>query len=298
MTNLIDSKPRMLGETLSVGPLGFGCWRLVGMTPKEALLRVETALNAGMNLIDTADVYGLDWGGSGFGDAEQLLGGVFKLAPQMRVQVVLATKGGIIPGIPYDSGYLQKACEASLTRLGVEQIDLYQVHRPDFLTHPQEVARTLENLRTTGKILEVGVSNYRPGQTDALMAHLPFKLASQQPEYSVLQLAPLFDGTFDQCMAHNTCVLAWSPLAGGRLASTEQLNASLAEILSSLAEREQVDIATLALAFALAHPSNPVGLVGSTNIERITAAKRALNVQLHRADVYAVIQASRGESLS
>lgn len=297
MTNLIDSTPRTLGETLSIGPLGFGCWRLVGMSPGEAQLRVETALNAGMNLVDTADVYGLDWGGAGFGDAEQLLGQVFEIAPQLRDQIVLATKGGIIPGIPYDSAYLQKACEASLTRLGVEQIDLYQVHRPDLLTHPQEVARVLENLRTTGKVLEVGVSNYRPGQTDALMHHLPFKLASQQPEYSILQLAPLFDGTFDQCMAHNTCVLAWSPLAGGRLASTEQLNSTLAEVMSALAEREQVDLATLALAFTLAHPSNPVGLVGSIDPERIAGAKRAIDVTLDRADVYAVIQASMGESL-
>jgi predicted oxidoreductase len=258
---------------------------------------VETALDQGINLIDNADVYGLDWGGEAFGAAEELLGEVLKQSPGLRDQMVLATKGGIIPGIPYDSAKLVSACEASLKRLNVEQIDLYQIHRPDLLTHPSEVARVLESLRQDGKILEVGVSNFSPSQVTALQAHLPFKLVSIQPEYSALTLTALFDGTFDQAMQHNLNVLAWSPLAGGSLASPENLSTELREVMASLAEREKVDLATLGIAFVLAHPSRPIPIIGTTNPDRVRESTLALKVNLDRADVYQIIQASMGEAL-
>ena len=125
-TNLVDPSPRTLGSLGPVGPLAFGCWRFVDSTTSGAQERVEAALSAGMNLIDTADVYGLDWGGTGFGLAEEILGTVLKAAPDLREQLVLATKGGIVPPVPYDQSpeYLRKACEASLRRLHVDTIDL------------------------------------------------------------------------------------------------------------------------------------------------------------------------------
>ena len=296
MTNLIDTSPRQLADELAIGPLGYGCWRLVNMPVADAQARIEQALSNGMNLIDTADVYGLDWGGTAFGSAEELLGQVLASAPALREQMVLATKGGIIPGVPYDSAYLQTACEDSLRRLGVEQVDLYQVHRPDLLTHPEETARVLEGLVASGKVRSLGVSNYAPSQTAALMQYLSIDLASQQPEYSALHLDPLFDGTFDQCMQFGHTVVAWSPLAGGKLAGSD-LSPDLIAILDSLAARENVDRATLSLAFSLAHPARPVALVGSINLERIAQAVEALKVTLDRTDVYAIIQASMGESL-
>lgn len=295
--SLLATEKRELTADMQVGPLGYGCWRLVAMSPHYAQARIEMALDHGMNLIDTADVYGLDWGGAGFGDAEALLGQVLAQSPTLRDRMVLASKGGIIPGVPYDSGALEQACEASLQRLGVERIDLYQIHRPDLLAHPADVAAILETLRASGKIGEVGVSNFRPSQVDALQAHLSFPLVTHQPEYSALHLDPLFDGTFDQCMQYGMGVIVWSPLAGGRLGNADQIDSELASVLQGLAEREGTDISTIAMAFALAHPAQPIALVGSTNLQRIEAATAALRVQLDRADVYAIIQASMGESL-
>lgn len=296
MSNLIDPGTRQLGQ-FTVGPIALGCWRLVAMSEAKATQVVTTALENGLNLVDNADVYGLDWGGEGFGAAESLLGQVLKRQPELRDQMVLATKGGIIPGVPYDSANLQAACEASLKRLNTDRIDLYQIHRPDMLTHPAEVARILEGLRVSGKILEVGVSNFSPSQLAALQAHLPFPVVSTQPEYSALALNALFDGTFDQAMQHGINVLAWSPLGGGKLASATELPEDLANILTELAEREGTDVATIALAFALAHPSRPIAIVGTTTPERISQTIRALNVRLDRTDVYRIIQASMGQAL-
>ena len=96
-------------------------------------------------------------------------------APGLRSEIVLATKGGIDPGVPYDSSpaYLESAIDASLKRLGVERIDLWYVHRPDMLTHPADVADTLARLVAKGKLATIGVSNHTVAQVDALMAHLP-----------------------------------------------------------------------------------------------------------------------------
>lgn len=297
--SLVRREPRSVGLGLRIGPLGFGCWRLVAMSTKDARARVETALTAGMNLVDTADVYGLDWGGSGFGAAEELLGSVLAEAPHLRERMVLATKGGIIPGVPYDSSarYLVSACEASLRRLRVESVDLYQIHRPDLFAHPDEVASGLETLRRAGKIREAGVSNHTPAQIEALAAALPFALATSQPELSVARLGALRDGSLDLCMRLRLTPLAWSPLAGGRVASGAGIPPALRSALEQLADREKVETSAIALAFVLAHPSAPVPIVGTTNLERLRAAPRALDVQLDRSDVYALLQASEGVPL-
>ena len=157
MTGLVRTEPRILGSLGPVGPLSYGLWRFTSDDVAEGQALIETALDAGMNLIDTADVYGLDWGGTGFGVVEAFLGRVLAAAPRLRDRMVLATKGGIVPPVPYDSGpaALRSACEASLRRLGVDVVDLYQIHRPDLFSHPADVAATLMALRDEGKIREL-----------------------------------------------------------------------------------------------------------------------------------------------
>ena len=260
---------------------------------------LEAALGAGLNLIDNADVYGFDWGGTGFGQVEEILGTVLAAAPELRDRMVLASKGGIMPPLPYDSSptYLRGACEASLTRMGVDVIDLYQIHRPDMYTHPADVAAVLTELRDAGKIREVGISNHTPAQIAALQSYLDFPIVTNQPEFSANQLDPMRDGTLDQCMQLGITPLAWSPLAGGSLATGDGINAELLAVLDQLAERESVDRGHIAMAFVLAHPSKPIAIVGSQNLDRIAASVKALDVQLDRSDVYAIVQASEGVPL-
>lgn len=298
MAPLIDPSDRQLGS-LTVPALAFGCWRFVGHTVDEAAAVLNTALDAGLTLVDTADVYGFDWGGEGFGDAEQLLGRVLASDPSLRSRMVLASKGGIMPPLPYDSSanYLRAACEASLARLQVDTIDLYQIHRPDMYTHPAEVAATLVALKDEGKIIEVGVSNHTPAQHAALAAHLPFPVAANQVEYSAHHLAPMRDGTLDLCMQTGATVMAWSPLAGGRLVTGDGVSAELLSVLDRLAEREGADRATVATAFVLAHPSRPIAIVGTQNLDRLAHAGAALTISLDRNDCYDIIEASEGVPL-
>lgn len=291
---------RPLGKGgLSIPPLAWGLWRFRGGDVRAAQERVEAALEAGLDLFDTADVYGPD-NGEPFGAAEALLGRVFAEAPSLRDRIVLATKGGIELGTPYNSGadYLVRACEASLRRLGVEAVDLYQIHRPDMLAHPSEVAAVLEKLRRAGKIREAGVSNHTPAQVAALRAHLPFPLASVQPEFSALALAPLTNGVMDQAMELGLVVLAWSPLGGGRLASGHgQGSAEVVAALEPVARRSGVSVSSAAYAWIIAHPAAPVPIVGTQTPSRIREAVDALKVTYAREEWYSVLVAARGEKL-
>jgi predicted oxidoreductase len=288
--------------SLSVSPLGFGFWRFVGQDVAAAAAKVEAALAAGLSLFDTAAVYGLDWGGQAFGESEALLGRVFAANPALRDSVTLATKCGIIPGTPYDSSAraIAESCEASLKRLRTDRIDLFQIHRPDILAHPHEVAQALDALRRAGKIREAGVSNYTAEQTRALIAHLPFALASTQPEFSAAHIAPCDDGVFDLCLEKGIAVLAWSPLAGGRLLDPDpqDLRAkSVIAALDALAAELGVARDTAAYAFVMAHPVRAIPIIGSQRPDRLGAAAAALGLEVPRAAWYRVFAAARGAPL-
>jgi predicted oxidoreductase len=281
--------------------MAWGMWRFAGRSVAEARSLVEAALGAGITLLDTADIYGFD-GSRGFGDAEALLGQVFAEAPGLRDRIVLATKGGIMPPLPYDSSsaYLEAALDASLKRMGVPRVDLYQIHRPDILTHPHEIARFAEKAYALGKIGAFGVSNMTPAQTSALLSFMPrdLPLSTIQPELSPLCLDTIIDGTLDLALQHNFAVLAWSPLGGGRIARpTNAREVAVVAALDDVARTHSVSRTAAAYSWIMAHPSHPIPIVGSQNVERIHEAADALKVNWTRENWYAVLVASRGEKL-
>ncbi|MGF7149651.1 putative oxidoreductase [Sphingomonas zeicaulis] len=287
--------PVPLGKSgLSIAPIGWGMWRFAGDDVSAARARIEAALEVGIDFFDTADVYGPD-NGEPFGAAEALLGRVLAEAPELRDRLTLATKGGIIPGVPYDSSaaYLEAALDASLKRMGTDHVELWQVHRPDMLTHPAELARTLERMVASAKVRCVGVSNFTPAQIRALQAHLPFALATTQPQFSPLHTQPLWDGELDLAMELGLAVLAWSPLGGGRLSG----EGAVAALLDAKAAEAGVSRAAAAYAWIMAHPARPVPIVGSQQPDRIREAADAFRLQWSRSEWYAVVEASTGQRL-
>jgi predicted oxidoreductase len=214
-------------SSLTASRLAYGCWRLAGTwnsdevkPDAEAAGRraVLAAHEAGYTLFDHADIY-CD------GVAERIFGETLLEVSGMRERVVVATKCGIrksgepTPGAPYrydfSADYVVRSCEESLKRLGVEVIDVYQLHRPDYLMDPAEVARAFDQLKRSGKVREFGVSNFRPSQVTALQRACPMPLVVNQVEISLANLSCFEDGTLDQCLAERMTPMAWSPLAGG-----------------------------------------------------------------------------------
>ena len=299
MTLPIPSRTRKLGKSgIEISSLAWGMWRFAGLELSAARGAIDAAFEAGITLFDTADIYG--FGEQGFGKAEELLGQVFADAPAYRDRMVLATKGGITPPKPYDSSaeYLTKAIDDSLTRLRTDRIDLWQIHRPDVLTHPQEIARTIEDAHKAGKIRAFGVSNFTQAQITALAQFSAVPIVSTQPELSPLRIDTIENGELDQAIAMDLAVMAWSPLGGGRIgAPSNAREQSVAAALSGVAAAHNVSCTAAAYSWIIAHPARPIPIVGSQNPARIIEAADAFKIQWTRADWYSVLVAARGVPL-
>ncbi len=305
-------------SSLTASRLAYGCWRIFTVngpdqvTPgREAVARaaVMAAYDAGYTLFDLADVYSA-------GACETAFGKVLREVPGMRDRIVLVSKCGVRKkGDPdaeapyrYDFSreHILRSCEGSLKRLGVDVLDLYLLHRPDFLMDPAEVASALSTLRDQGKVREFGVSNFSPSQFTLLQKACPFTLVVNQVQISLLHRASLTDGTLDQCMADRVTPMAWSPLSGGRLVDEwpvditmpgHALRIGVRETLERLGRSHGVGRLQMALAWLLKHPAGIQPVVGSANPDNIRAAVKATEVNITREDWYELLQTALGERL-
>lgn len=302
----------LLGSSsIRVTRLSYGCWRIAEngeadyAAAREAVL---AAVDAGYTFFDHADIY-CD------GHSEIAFGKVLQEVKGLREKLVIATKCGIRKpdeklGTPvrydFSKDYILNCCDASLKRLGVETIDVYQLHRPDWLCDPFEVAHAFSKLRQSGKVREFGVSNFSPSQVSMLQAALPFPILSNQVEISLMQLERFTDGTLDQCLERRMTPMAWSPLGGGLLGNGAssllpgQMKYDPARVVAALdkmAKELGTSRSTLALAWLLKHPSKIVPIVGSPNPVHIRNAAECLNVNLSREQWYTLLEAARGERL-
>lgn len=297
---------------LASSRLAYGCWRIAeseSHAEEVGWPALIAAVEAEYTLFDHADIY---CGGR----SEALFGKFLRDMPGLRDRITIATKCGIRPaGMPnadapyrYDSSaeYIIASCEESLRRLGVETIDVYQIHRPDYLMNPEEVAAAFERLRSSGKVREFGVSNFRASQVAALQSAMSYPLVVQQVEISLACLSPLEDGTLDQCLAEKITPLAWSPLGGGLLGggahkllpAQEAYDVERANMaLDSLAQTLGCSRAVVALAWLLKHPAGIIPIVGSTDPVRIREAAWTPNIELTRDQWYRLYAAARPTKL-
>lgn len=289
--------------TPRLSPLALGTWRLLNdpttATPAGALALIRAALDVGINTIDTAEIYG------GYG-VEAVIGEALRLDPRVKARVRIVSKAGIY--VPHASapdrkvahynasaGQLVASAEASLLKLGVERLELFLVHRPDWFTAPAETAEGLKQLLASGKVAAVGVSNYTTSQWDALTASLGQAPATNQVQFNPFHLEPMSDGCFDRCQQAGVRPMAWSPTGGGRLFSgTHEEAVRVRECLESLTAKYGTGIDALCHAWVIAHPSRPISVLGTNKAERVASAAKAMTVKWEREDWFAVAEAARG----
>lgn len=295
--------------------LAYGCWRVAGssnpseFTPeKEAagIKAVLTAYEAGYTVFDNADIYG-------GGLAEVILGKALKQVSGMRENIVIVTKCGVRragdpdPEFPYrydfSKEYIVRSCENSLKRLGVDSIDIYLLHRPDYLCDPEEVVEAFEKLHSQGKVKAFGVSNFSPSQIAMLQKYCPFKIMVNQIEISLLETSAFEDGRLDQCIAEGIIPMAWSPLGGGLICQETKYSITKASkdkidrvrnALNKVSSKYGISPSVVALAWLLRHPSRIMPIVGTINPERIQDSAKADEIELTREDWYYLYEASRG----
>jgi aryl-alcohol dehydrogenase-like predicted oxidoreductase len=268
---------RLGGLRVSAIGLGEMPLSLAGRPDEDQAVRtIHAALDAGVTLIDTADAYCRD--GSELGHGERLLARALAAWPGDRDRVLVATKGGHTRpgrgwGLDGRPEYLRQACEASLERLGVEAIGLYQLHRPDPKVPFAESVGALAELKAAGKVRLVGLSNVSVDQIR--QARELVEVASVQNEFS-----PRFrrsEGELAWCAANRIAFLPWSPLGGiGRGRDLGGRHRAFAEV----AEAHGVSPQQVALAWELAKAPVVIPIPGSSRPETILDSVAAASLRL------------------
>ncbi len=302
-------KTTTLGKSaLDVSRIAFGTWQLGGdwgsFDEDAAIATIRRALDRGVNFFDTAQGYG-------FGASERILGKA--LRPELtadRDQIVIATKGGLRrtdSGLVRDASpeWLRRGVDASLAALGVDHIDLYQVHWPDPAVPASETAGALADLVAAGKIRHVGVSNYDAAQMDEFSATLPVETV--QPPYHLFR-RDIESGLLGYCRAHDIGVLVYGPLAHGLLTGTLQPDTRFADDdwrsgssvfrgdayrrnlrvvgeLGRFAAHLGITVSQLAIAWTLSHPGVHVAIVGARRVDHLDDSIGAADVSLTDADL-------------
>ena len=300
---------RTLGRTgIKVSPLCLGAMmfgKIGNPDHDDAVKVIHTALDAGINFVDTADVYSA-------GESEEIVG---KALAGRRDAVVLATKvHGQMGTDPNRGGnsrrWITKAVDESLTRLGTDWIDLYQVHRPDPSVPLEETLGALSDLVHAGKIRAFGTSTYparhlEQAQWLARRDHL-VRPSSEQPPYSIFVRGIEAD-VLPVCVEHDVAVLSWSPLNGGWLSGryrkgsdeeytsartkrrevvfdlanpVNQQKKAAAEALAELADEAGISVVHLAVAWVIRHPGITSAIIGPRTLEQLESQVGAADVAL------------------
>jgi len=281
----------------------YGCMRISGEnTPadrEKGKLAIRAALEAGYNHFDHADIYGGGHCESLFGE---LLTELKQETPTIREQLIITSKAGIRfepQRYDFSSDYLTTSVESSLKRLNVEYLDMFLLHRPDYLFNAAQVAETFQQLKASGKVKNFGVSNFSPSQVTLLQSALDEPLLVNQVEINIHNISSFTDGSLDQCQQLGITPIAWCPLGGvaypawGNTFSTADEQRIEAE-LARQADKYNCLPWQLILAWLLKHPANISPIIGSTTPERIVAAKQALDIDYEHADWYRLLEARNG----
>jgi len=286
--------------------LVYGTWRILDDTrysTQELNRRLNLCADLGMTTIDTAEIYGLY-------EVEEALGKALALSPGLRDKLEIVTKAGIYVPSEFhperktafynaSGARLVKSLEKSLRLLGTDRVELFLVHRPDWLSSAEDTAGGLNALLESGKIGSAGVSNYNTHQFDLLDSRMEQPLVTNQLEFNLFHTDPILDGTFDQCQDLHIRPMAWSPLAGGRLLDLANEAAQRLQSAAVLLSEKygNATLEQLAYAWVMAHPSGPVPIIGTNKIERIESAAKAADITLEREDWYALWTAAKGHKI-
>jgi aryl-alcohol dehydrogenase-like predicted oxidoreductase len=313
------TKKRLGNSDMELTPIGVGAWAMGGggwkfawgpQDDAESVAAIHAALDHGVNWIDTAAVYGL--GHSEEVVARALAGRSNRPYVFTKCSRVWDDAGEITSGL--NAASVRRECEASLRRLGVETIDLYQIHWPMPDSDVEEGWGTLAKLREEGKVRWIGVSNFNASQMERCRAIAP--ITSLQPPYSAVS-PDVAAETLPYCAQHNIGVIVYSPMKSGLLTGSmtkERVanfpnddfrrnalsfqephlskNLKLADLMKAIGERHGRSAGEVAIAWTLHHPAVTAAIVGMRSAQQVEGVIGAMEFRLS-ADELAEIEGWR-----
>lgn len=297
----------MLGKSgLSVPTVAVGCMRINRLDKAEARSFIRTAMDAGANFFDHADIYGT-------GACESIFADAIGMNTALRERMILQSKCGIVPGKMFDFSkeHIIASVEGSLARLKTDYLDVLLLHRPDALVEPEEVAEAFDLLHSQGKVRHFGVSNQNPMQMQLLMRTVRQPLVANQLQLSITNANMIGAGlhvnmaddaavnrdgsVLDFCRLNDITVQPWSPFQFGFFQGVFLDNAAFPELnerIDALAAQYGVSNTTIAMAWLLRHPARMQPVTGTMNTQRLLDCLRAADITLTREEWYSIYLAA------
>lgn len=291
---------KMGPSTLDIPEMALGIMRMDSKSTDQAASAIQAAYDAGINFIDSADIYG-------GGQSEEVFQKALKKTSIKREQLFIQSKTGIVPGHRYDFSkeHIIKGVEGILKRLGTDYLDSLVLHRPDVLMDPEEVAEAFDELQASGKVRFFGVSNFNSGEIKLLKTAVCQPLMFDQLQFG-LKHTEMIDSIIHANMSdeksldhdgqllnylrvHHITIQAWSPFQYGFFKGSFINNPSLPELniaLQKLADRYQVGKNAIAAAWILTYPAQMQVLVGSMNPDHIKDSARGSDIKLTKQEWY------------
>ncbi|AIQ43674.1 aldo/keto reductase [Paenibacillus sp. FSL R7-0297] len=290
---------------LEVAEISLGCMRIADLSPQEADIHIHSALEAGIDFFDHADIYA-------GGKAEEVFGNVLTANPGMRDRMMIQAKCGIRNGFfDFSKEHIVTSVENSLKRLQTDYVDVLLLHRPDTLMEPEEVAEAFDELESRGLVKHFGVSNQNPLQIELLKKNVKQPLLFNQLQLSIM-VTGMIDSGFNVNMTnagsvvhdggileysrlHDMTIQPWSPFQYGFFEGVFLGNEKFPEVnevINRLAAEKGVADTAIAIAWLLRHPAKMQPIVGTTNTKRLLDIAKASDITLSRQEWYEIYRAA------
>ncbi|WP_019639316.1 aldo/keto reductase [Paenibacillus fonticola] len=292
-------------SNLEVPVIAVGCMRINSLGQAEAEKFVQTALEAGANFFDHADIYG-------GGKCEEIFADAIHMNDDVREKIILQSKCGIRQGMfDFSKEHILNSVDGILKRLKTDYLDVLLLHRPDALVEPEEVAEAFDKLESSGKVRHFGVSNQKPMQIELLKKHVKQPLVANQLQMSITNATMISNGInvnmendaavdrdgsiLDYSRLHDMTIQPWSPFQYGFFEGVFLGNEKFPELnqkIDEIAAKYEVSNTTIAIAWLLRHPAKMQPVTGTMNLERILDCCKAADITLTREEWYEIYRAA------
>jgi predicted oxidoreductase len=278
------------------GTMSWGIWDK-NLNQKEMENMIHICLENKITTFDHADIYGSYTTEAAFGKAfasSKILREKMQLISKCGIQLVSENRTNTIKHYNYSKDYIIWSVENSLKNLQTDFLDVLLLHRPSPLMHADEIAEAVLKLKTEGKILDFGLSNFTSSQTELIRQKT--EISYNQVQFSATHLEAMLDGSFDYMQIHNIRPMSWNPLGTVFREDIEQTR-RLKRILVKLVEKYHVGSDTILLSWILRHPAKVIPIAGTVNVARIQSLMKAVDLQLEKEDWFAIWVESMGKDV-
>lgn len=278
------------------GTMTWGIWGK-NLDKNQMIELMNHCLETGITTFDHADIYGGYTTEADFGNAfgeSRIDRKKIQLISKCGIQLVSENRSVKIKHYDYSKSHIIKSAEQSLKNLKTDYLDLLLLHRPSPLIQADEIAEAIEKLKTEGKILEFGVSNFTPSQTDLIQAKTEIKY--NQIEFSVTHFDAMLNGSLDHMQTNGIQPMCWSPL-GTVFKKDDEKSIRIKKLARQLSTKYNAEIDVLLLAWILKHPSGFLPVFGTADKTRIAKLMKATTIEMELEDWFAFWTESAGKEV-